>query len=40
MMSINSINKNFEVYNNKLDSKITQKVRDWALKNCQIKDTE
>ncbi len=40
MMSINSINKNIEVYNNKLDSKIIQKVSSWALKNCQIKDTE
>ena len=40
MMSINSINKNIEVYNNKLDTKITNKVSGWALKNCQIKDKE
>ena len=40
MMSINSINKNVEVYKNPLDSKVTDQIGEWALNNCQIKDTE
>lgn len=40
MMSINSINKNIDVYNNKLDFKTTQELSSWALKNCQLKDIE
>ena len=38
MMSINSINKNVEVYKNPLDSKVTDQIGEWALNNCQIKD--
>ena len=39
MLSFTSLKKNTEIINNPIDKKITNKVSQWARKNCQIKDS-
>ena len=38
MLSFASLKKNTEIINNPIDKKITNKISQWARKNCQIKD--
>lgn len=39
MLSFSSLKKNTEIINNPIDKKITNKISQWAKKNCQIKDS-